>query len=72
MKKKIIEEIALSKDKDLLAEVLRMLNDDLGDVSFAFSEKGEKFIQEGLDDLKEGRVYTHGEANRVFLQWKKK
>ena len=72
LKKKIIEEINSSEDKELLAEVFRMIHDDLDESDLHLTEKGQQFVQEGLDQFKEGKVYSNEEAHRIFQQWKKK
>ncbi len=72
LKMKIIEEINSSKDKDLLTEVLNLLHVDSDEALINFSEKGKEFINEGLNDLKEGKVYSNEEAQRIFQEWKKK
>lgn len=72
LKMKIIEEINSSKDKDLLTEVLNLLHVDSDEAIINFSEKGMEYINEGLNDLKEGKVYSNEEAQRIFQEWKKK
>ncbi|MFN3996293.1 hypothetical protein [Algoriphagus sp.] len=72
LKMKIIEEINSSKNMDLLTEVLNLLQVDSDETLISFSEIGKEFINEGLNDLKEGKTHTYEQANRIFQEWKKK
>lgn len=72
LKMKIIDEINSSENMDLLTEVLNLLHVDSDEAFITFSEKGKEFINEGLNDLKEGKIYSSEQANRIFQEWKKK
>jgi hypothetical protein len=72
LKMKIIEEINSSKNMDLLTEVLNLLHVDSDETLISFSDIGKEFINEGLNDLKEGKIHTGEQANRIFEEWKKK
>lgn len=72
LKMKIIEEINSSKNMDLLTEVLNLLHVDSDETLISFSEIGKEFINEGLNDLKEGKTHKNEQANRIFQEWKKK
>jgi predicted transcriptional regulator len=72
LKLKIIEEINSSENKDLLNEVLNLLHVDSDEEFITLSEKGKEFINEGLNDLEEGKIYSNEEVQRIFQEWKKK
>jgi hypothetical protein len=72
LKMKIIEEINSSKNMDLLTEVLNLLHVDSDETLISFSDIGKEFINEGLNDLKEGKIHTSEQANRIFEELKKK
>ncbi len=70
LKKQLIEKIESTNDDSILEEVYRIL--DIGEDNFevyCLSNEQKIAINQGLDDLKNGRVISHDDSKIEIEEW---
>lgn len=73
LKLESINKIISITDTEILSEIYRLVNLESNlETSFILSEEEKKAIELGLNDIKEGRVYTSEKANYLLQKWLKK
>ncbi len=70
IKNKLIDEIKLSKNKDLLEELYRFLNleNDIQE-TYKLDEEQKAAVTEARDQIKNGDYLTNEQANQEIDQW---
>ena len=70
-KEQILEKIKNIEDPALLQEILDLIDFETGskDEIVALSNEVKKGIEQGLEDIKQGRVISHDEANKLLNEW---
>jgi len=70
LKQKIIEKIESIEDDNLLAEIYRTLEISQADSNIFMLTSAMRFaLDEGLEDVKHGRVISNDEANKEIDEW---
>lgn len=71
-KEKIIARINLIEDEALLDEILRLISieSDLDEV-YHLTKEQQSAVEEGLNDVENGRVYSQKEADKLIKEWLK-
>ena len=70
LKQKIIEKIESIEDDNLLAEIYRTLEISQADNDvFVLTPPMRIALDEGLEDVKHGRVISNDEANKEIDEW---
>ena len=71
-KEKIIAKINSIESEALLQEILELISieADLNEV-YEVSDEQKAAIDEGLNDVENGRVYTQSEADELIKEWSK-
>ena len=70
LKQKIIEKIESIEDDNLLAEIYRTLEISQADSDvFVLTPAMRIALDEGLEDVKHGRVISNDEANKDIDEW---
>jgi len=64
------ESIDNTDDVDILQKVKYILEQKEPEIPI--SSETRKHLDEAKKQVREGKVYTHEEANRMFEEWKKK
>lgn len=73
LKLEIINKITSITNTEILLEIFRLVNlESKLETSFILSEEEKKAIELGLNDIKEGRVYTNEQADNLIQEWLKK
>ena len=72
-REKVLHKIQNTKDDNLLQEVLKMIDiqAELDEVT-ELSLEEENAIEEGLSDVREGRMYEDKDVKEFFQQWLQK
>ena len=70
LRKEIIDLVNSIDDESILEELYKLTQIERG--VYQLTEIESKAIQEGLDDSKQGRVYSSEEANEILREWRKK
>ena len=71
LKKKIIEEITSISGEALLTEIYQILHSDKNE-EYKLTDEETSAVHEGMEDVKQGRVFTSEEANSIIKEWLKK
>ena len=71
LKEWIIEQVNSIDDDSILEEVHQLLQFE-STMLYQLTAPEVKAIEEGLDDIKHGRVYTSEQANQLLQEWRKK
>jgi predicted transcriptional regulator len=73
LKSKIISHVQQSEDENLLTEIYNLIQAevDLNKV-YVLTEYEKSMVEEGLNDVREGRTYTSEKANELLREWLKK
>jgi hypothetical protein len=73
LKSKIISHVQQSEDENLLTEIYNLIQAevDLNKV-YVLTEYEKSMVEEGLNDVREGRTYTSDKANELLKEWLKK
>jgi predicted transcriptional regulator len=71
LKERIIEKVNAIDDDSILEEVHQLLQFE-STMLYQLTTPEVKAIEEGLDDIKHGRVYTSEQANQQLQEWRKK
>jgi predicted transcriptional regulator len=73
LKSKIISHVQQSEDENLLTEIYNLIQAevDLNKV-YVLTEYEKSMVEEGLNDVREGRTYTSEKANELLKEWLKK
>jgi len=71
LKLKIITKLASIEDKLILEEISKLIDIE-SDTVYKLSDEEKKAIQYGLQDIKEGKVYSSEAAEDMIRQWLKK
>jgi hypothetical protein len=71
IRKKLIEEINLSSNKNLLKEMYNFLNHDNEADLYKLSNAQKAAIEEGRDQIKNGQFLTNEQVNRDIEEWLK-
>lgn len=73
LKSKIISHVQQSEDENLLTEIYNLIlaEVDLNKV-YVLTEYEKSMVEEGLNDVREGRTYTSEKANEILREWLKK
>lgn len=70
IKNKLIDEIKLSKNKDLLEEIYRFLNlENEMQETYKLNEEQKTAVTEARDQIKKGNYLTNEQANQEIDQW---
>ena len=71
LKEKIIAVVNSISDESILAEIYQLLQlEKTGE--YKLTEKEELAVNEGIEDVNRGRVFTSHEANSLIKEWLKK
>jgi hypothetical protein len=71
LKKKIIEEVNSISDEAILTDIYQLLqHEQTGE--YKLSEEENSAVQDGIEDIKQGRVFSSKEANSIIREWLKK
>ncbi len=73
LKLQIINKVSSITDELILEEIYRLVNieSEMDSISILTDEE-KKAVGMGLDDIKEGRVYTSEQADTIIKEWLKK
>ena len=71
LKKKIIEEISSMTDESVLTEIYSILQFERNS-EYKLSEEEISAVREGIEDVRQGRVFSSQEANSLIKEWLKK
>lgn len=73
LKSKIISHVQQSEDENLLTEIYNLIlaEVDLNKV-YVLTEYEKSMVEEGLNDVREGRTYSSEKANEILREWLKK
>ena len=73
LKSKIISHVQQSEDENLLTEIYNLIQAevDLNKV-YVLTVYEKSMVEEGLNDVREGRTYTSEKANELLKEWLKK
>ena len=70
LKKKLIEKIEKTESNELLAEAYRLLELETEDIEICtLSEEQRSAVEEGREQIKDGKFLTNDEANREIDEW---
>jgi len=73
LKLQIINKVSSITDELILEEIYRLVNiESEMDSIYRLTEEEKKAVEIGLNDIKEGRVYTSEQANNMIKEWLKK
>lgn len=73
LKLQIIEKVSSINDESILEEIYRLVDIESGmDSIYQLSDQERKAIEVGLNDIKEGKIYTSGQADNLIKEWLKK
>jgi predicted transcriptional regulator len=73
LKLQIISKVASISDELILEEIYRLVNiESEMDSVYRLTDAERKAIDEGLQDIKEGRVYSSEAAERMIKEWLEK
>lgn len=71
LKKKIIERVKSLTDESVLTEIYQILQfEKTGE--YKLTEDEVSAVQEGIEDVNQGRVFSSKEANSLIKEWLKK
>jgi hypothetical protein len=71
LKKKIIDEVNSISDEAILTDIYQLLQyEQTGE--YKLSEEENSAVQDGIEDIKQGRVFSSKEANSIIREWLKK
>lgn len=73
LKSKIISHVQQSQDENLLTEIYNLIQAevDLNKV-YVLTEYEKSMVEEGLNDVREGKTYSSEKANEILREWLKK
>lgn len=71
LKQRIIKQVNSINDQEILLEIQQLLNVETTQV-YELTREEVKAIEAGLEDVKQGRVYTSEQANTQIKEWLKK
>ncbi|HCZ34972.1 MAG TPA: hypothetical protein DHV26_03505 [Cytophagales bacterium] len=73
LKSKIISHVQQSEDENLLTEIYNLIQAE-GDLNkvYVLTDYEKSMVEEGLNDVREGRTYTSEKANEILREWLKK
>ena len=69
IRKKLIDQINQSSNKNLLEEMYNFLNHDNDAELYSLSEEQEKAIAEGREQIKSGQFFTNDQVNAEIDEW---
>ncbi|MGC1240736.1 MAG: hypothetical protein WA874_04065 [Chryseosolibacter sp.] len=73
LKLQIISKITTITDELILEEIYRLVNRESGmDSVYRLTDAERNAIAEGLEDVKEGRVYSSEAAENMIKEWLEK
>ena len=73
LKLQIISKITTITDELILEEIYRLVNRESGmDSLYRLTDAERNAIAEGLEDVKEGRVYSSEAAENMIKEWLEK
>ncbi len=71
LKKKLVAEINLSSNKELLEEMYRLLNQDNEAEVFKLSQSQKDAITEAREQVRNGQFFTDEQVNDEMEEWLK-
>jgi hypothetical protein len=71
LKQRIISRVNSIEDVSILEELYQLLQTD-GSEFYEMTEPELKAVEEGLEDIKQGRVYSSEQAHQLIQEWLKK
>ena len=71
LRNRIIKEVNSISDVAILNEIYKLLQIEQN-IEYKLSEQETHAVQEGIDDIHQGRVLTSKEANSFIAEWLKK
>jgi hypothetical protein len=73
LKSKIISHVQQSDDENLLTEIYNLIQAEV-DFSkvYILTEYEKSMVEEGLNDVREGKIYSSEKANEVLKEWLKR
>ncbi|MBN7812805.1 hypothetical protein J0A68_17755 [Algoriphagus sp. H41] len=71
LKKKLVAEINLSSNKELLEEMYRLLNQDNEAGVFKLSQSQKKAVTEAREQVRNGQFFTDEQVNDEMEEWLK-
>jgi len=71
IRKKLIEKINLSNNKNLLEEMYSFFNNDNDAELYKLNEDQKKVIAEGRNQVKNGQFFTNDQVNNEIEEWLK-
>jgi hypothetical protein len=73
LKLQIINKLSSITDELILEEIYRLVSiESEMDSIYRLSDEEKKAVETGLNDIKEGRVHTSGQADNMIKEWLKK
>lgn len=73
LRKKLIDRINRTEDRDLLEEVVRLLDINVDEVNtYVLSEDQKSAVSEAREQIKIGKLLTDEEADRDIDEWLEK
>ncbi len=71
IRKRLIEEINLSSNKNLLEEMYNLLNHDNDADLYKLNKEQKAAISEGREQIKNGKFFTNEQVNDEIEEWLK-
>ena len=72
VQEKIIERVKGISNPKLLDEILRLISAETEiNKVYEFSKEETKMVNEGIDDLENGKLYSQNESDLIFEKWLK-
>lgn len=71
LKQSIINQVNAIDDESVLAEIHQLLKVESSGI-YQLTQAELKAVEEGLEDVKYGRVYSSEQANALIQEWLKK
>ena len=73
LKLQIINKISAIEDKLVLEEIYKLVEIESGmDSIYRLTDNERKYLEAGLNDVKENRIYSSGAAENMIREWLKK
>lgn len=71
IKEKLIDKIQVSKDLELLEDILAILNEDTDEI-LSLTNQQKSSVEKSLRDINTGKVFSEAGFNKKMDQWENK
>jgi hypothetical protein len=73
LKSKIISHVEKSDDENLLSEIYNLIQAE-ADINkvYVLTKHEKSMVEEGLSDVREGKIFSSEKANELLKEWLKK